>query len=181
MFLYCPNFRTNELKVWTVLSTEDILLLLWAIRRSQPAYPRPPQETGFLQGCPRLPAWRKTRHRPGKIHPPAATQTKTLLFHHYCPISMLTLKAQSHVSSCKGGRQKKIQRKVPRRSSTARQGISFRGICSWETSQAHRRHTPVTRPSWLSWRKLYNTFSIFQYAIFRTNVIQFKLDISLPS
>ena len=23
MYLYCPNFRTNELKVWTVLSTDD--------------------------------------------------------------------------------------------------------------------------------------------------------------
>ena len=23
-YIYCPNFRTNELKVWTVLSTDDI-------------------------------------------------------------------------------------------------------------------------------------------------------------
>ena len=27
----CPNFRTNELKVWTVLSTEDILLYIYII------------------------------------------------------------------------------------------------------------------------------------------------------
>ena len=24
-YIYCPNFRTNELKVWTVLSTDDIV------------------------------------------------------------------------------------------------------------------------------------------------------------
>ena len=37
-YYHCPNFRTNELKVWTVLSTEDILLLLYNKRKCSLSY-----------------------------------------------------------------------------------------------------------------------------------------------